>query len=300
MSRGQHSLSQRTTRRTYTLAILLALCALYLMAPPAWMLVSSVSPNRELRERPIHWIPQAPTAEHFVTLLQLPGANSAAISENAQVRAFPRSFLNSFIISIGTAIVCVSLGSISAYSLARLRSHRARGRILLALLATRMVPTASVIIPIYFVFQKFGLLNSLASLILIHSGLILPFVIWILESFYRDFPRELEEAATIDGCTRAGVFFRIVLPLSRNSLAAAAAFTFITIWADFLVGLSFTSSEAAWPLSVALAQAINPEIEPNWGLLNAAGLFAAIVPAVLAFIFRGQIMRGMLSGATKG
>src|SRR5207302_365948 len=141
-----------------------------------------------------------------------------------------------------------------------------------------------------------GLLNTLSGLVLVYSGLLLPFVIWILEGYYRDFPTEIEEAAAMDGCSPLRTFVSIVLPLSRNGLFAAAAFVFISVWSDFIVGLTLTSSEKAWPISVALAQALNPITEPNWGLLNAAGLVAALVPAILAFIFRGAVMCGLLSG----
>jgi multiple sugar transport system permease protein len=88
--------------------------------------------------------------------------------------------------------------------------------------------------------------------------------------------------------------------LSRNSLFAAGAFVFISVWSDFIVGLTLTTTDKAWPLSVALAQALNPINEPSWGLLNSAGIVAALVPAILAFMFRGAVMRGMLSGAVKG
>lgn len=283
-----------------TLGLLVLLSLLYLLAPPGWMLISSVSPDRELRERPPHWIPDAPTLEHYRTLFQLPGADRAVLDQNPQVLALPRSFLNSVVIATSTAAICVAFGSISAYSLCRFVGRRRRRWILLGLLTSRMIPVASILIPIYFALQSIGLLDTLRGLVLVYTGLLLPFVIWILEGFYRDFPIELEEAAAIDGATQLGVFLRIVLPLSRNGAFAAAAFVFISVWSDFIVGLTLTSTNAAWPLSVALAQALNPITEPSWGLLNSAGLVTALVPAVLAFLFRGAVMRGMLSGAVKG
>jgi multiple sugar transport system permease protein len=286
--------------KVVALYLLMGLSLLYLLAPPTWMLISSISPDRELHERPPHWLPQAPTLEHYQTLFQLPGASRTVLDQNPQIEAFPRSFLNSVIIATATAVICVGFGSISAYSLCRFVGRRSRKWILLGLLASRMIPVASILIPIYFALQAIGLLDTLSGLVLVYTGLLLPFVIWILEGFYRDFPRELEEAAAIDGATPLGIFLRIVLPLSRNGVFAAAAFVFISVWSDFIVGLTLTTSTAAWPLSVALAQALNPITEPSWGLLNSAGLVAALIPAVLAFVFRGAVMRGMLSGALKG
>jgi multiple sugar transport system permease protein len=272
----------------------------YLLAPPAWMLVSSFSPVAELYSRPPHWVPHRPTLEHYRTLFQTAGANAEALAQNPQVRAFPRSFANSLIIALATTLICVSFGSVSAYTLSRFVLRERQKLILLGLLATRMIPVVAVLIPIYIALQRVGLLDTLSGLVLVYSGLLLPFVIWILEGYYRDFPRELEEAAAVDGCSPLRAFTSIVLPLSRNGIFAAAAFVFISVWSDFIVGLTLTSTARAWPVSVALAQALNPISEPDWGLLNAEGLVAALVPAVLAFMFRGAVMRGMLSGAVKG
>jgi multiple sugar transport system permease protein len=286
--------------RRLTLAALVTLSLLYLLAPPSWMLMSSLSPDRELMVRPPRWIPSAPTAGHYRTLFQLPGSDRQALDRNPQVRAYPRSLLNSTIIALGTVALCLGFGSISAYALSRFVRRRVRRVLLLGLLATRMIPVVSILIPVYLGLQRLGLLNTLTGLVLAYAGLLLPFVIWILEGFYRGFPVELEEAAAIDGCTRLGTFARIVLPLSTNSLFAAGAFAFIATWSDFIVGLVLTTSEAAWPISVVLAQSLNPISEPSWGLLNSAGLVAALVPAVLAFLLRRTVMRGMLAGALKG
>ncbi|MFC7396357.1 carbohydrate ABC transporter permease [Chelatococcus sp. GCM10030263] len=282
------------------LLVLLTLSLFYLLAPPVWMLISSLSPDLELHARPPHWVPTAPTLGHYATLLQLPGADPAELASNPQITAFPRSFLNSLVIATSTVLIATIFGAVSAYSLARFVRPRIRKWVLLGLLASRMVPVAAIIIPIYFALQVIGLLNTLTGLVIVYTGLLLPFVIWILEGYYRDFPRELEEAAALDGCSPVGTFFRVVLPLSKNGLFAAGAFVFISVWSDFIVGLTLTTSGEAWPLSVALAQALNPITEPSWGLLNSAGLVAALVPAILAFVFRGAVMRGMLSGAVKG
>jgi multiple sugar transport system permease protein len=282
-----------------TLWALVAVSLFYLLAPPGWMLVSSVSPLPELYSKPPHWVPHRPTLEHYETLFQTAGANAMALSQNPQVRAFPRSFLNSMILALATTLICVAFGSVSAYSLSRFVKKERQQVILLGLLATRMIPVVSILIPIYFALQALGLLNTLWGLTLVYSGLLLPFVIWILEGYYRDFPTELEEAAAMDGCSPLRTFVSIVLPLSRNGLFAAGAFVFISVWSDFIVGLTLTSTAQAWPLSVALAQALNPISEPNWGLLNAEG-WSPRGAAVLAFMFRGAVMRGMLSGAVKG
>ena len=272
----------------------------YLLLPPLWMLISSLSPDLELTVRPPHWVPHSPTMEHYLTLFKLPGHNAGVLAQNPQIAAFPRTFANSFFVASCTVVLCMLFGSVSSYCLCRYVRPRIRKWVLLGLLSSRMLPVASLIIPIYFALSKVGLLNSLAGLVLVYTGILIPFVIWILEGYYRSFPTELEEAASLDGCSPFAAFRHIVLPLSKNGLFAAGAFVFISVWSDFIVGLTLTTSEKAWPLSVALAQALNPINEPSWGLLNSSGIVTAIVPAVLAFIFRGAVMRGMLSGAVKG
>jgi multiple sugar transport system permease protein len=297
MARTPRTRGRRVQR--LALGVLVASSLLYLLAPPAWMLISSFSPDQELRARPPHWIPAAPTLRNYETLFQVAGADPRVLDRNPQIRAFPRSFLNSIVIAVGTVGICLACGSVAAYALSRFVRPGARRWLLFALLASRMSPVISVMIPVYMLLQWLRLLDTLTGLILVYAGLLLPFVIWILEGFYRAFPVELEEAAAMDGCSPVGVFARVVLPLSGNSLFAAAAFAFISTWSDLIVGLILTTSERAWPIAVVMAQSLNPISEPSWGLLNSAGLVAAIVPASLAFVLRRTVMRGMLSGAVR-
>ncbi len=282
------------------ITVLIVVCLIYLLGPVTWMAVSSLSPDRDLLSRPTHWIPTHATTIHYRTLLQLPGADPGTLDRNPQVRAYVRSFFNSSIIAFGTTLLCLGLGSVSAYCLTRFVRPATRRPILFMLLATRMIPVIAVLIPVYIGLQKLGLLNTLHGLILVYTGLLLPFVIWILEAFYRGIPIELEEAAAMDGASPSRVLFQIVLPLSWNALFAAGVFVFIAAWSDFIVALVLTNSERAWPIPVVLAQLLNPITQPSWGLLNSAALTAALVPAVLALLTRHTITRGILAGALKG
>lgn len=279
---------------------LIVVCLIYLLGPIIWMAVSSLSPDRDLLSRPTHWIPTHATTSHYRTLLQLPGADRGTLERNPQVHAYVRSFMNSAIIGCGTTLLCLALGSVAAYCLSRFVRLAIRRPILFVLLATRMIPVIAVLIPVYIGLQKLGLLNTLHGLILVYTGLLLPFVIWILEAFYRGIPVELEEAAVMDGCSPSRVLLQIVLPLSWNALFAAGVFVFIAAWSDFIVALVLTNSERAWPIPVVLAQLLNPITQPSWGLLNSAALTAALVPTLLALLTRHTITRGILAGALKG
>lgn len=171
---------------------------------------------------------------------------------------------------------------------------------MLGLLLSRMLPAIAMLIPIYAFMLWMGMLDSLIGLTAVYSGLLLPFSIWILEGFYRHFPIELEEAAKIDGASPFRVFWSVVLPLSLNGLFAAGVFVFISIWSDFTVGLILTNTEHAFPLSVVIARSMTTFREPDWGVLNAAGVIAAAVPVMMAFLLRGLVARGRLAGALKG
>jgi multiple sugar transport system permease protein len=282
------------------LGLLVCLSFLYLLGPPTWMVRSSVSPDTELRRVPPTLLPAAPTLRHFLVILQLPGHDEAVLRENIHFKFYRRATANSFVISLSTMLVATTLGSVVAYSISRFLGARHRRWLLLGLLVSRMLPVISVLIPIYLILLKAGLLDTLTGLVLVYSGLLLPFAIWILEGFFRQFPRDLEEAATIDGATPFAVFTRVVMPLSWNALFAAGAFVFISTWSDFIVGFIMTSTEKAYPLSVVLARNMSVWREPDWGIMNAAGLFAALIPVVLAFLLRGLVIRGRLAGAMKG
>jgi ABC-type glycerol-3-phosphate transport system permease component len=279
---------------------LVGLALVYLLGPPAWLVRSSVSPDRELREVPPRLLPREPTLEHFRVILQLPGYRADVLRENIHFKFYRRATGNSFLLATVTTLVSTALAAVFAYSITRFVGPRLRRWVLLALLVTRMLPLIAVLIPIYLMLLLAGLLDSLAGLTLVYCGLLLPFAIWILEGFFRGFPRDLEEAATIDGASPFAVFTRIVVPLSWNGIFAAGAFVFISTWSDFIVGFIMTSTERAYPLSVVVARSMSMWREPDWGILNAAGLFAALIPVLVAFLLRGLVMRGRLAGALKG
>ena len=281
------------------------LCALgfalfYLVAPAYWMVKSSVSPDAELRLIPPTLLPKAPTFDHFRVILQLPGFDTQMLRQNIELKFFPKAMGNSIIIATVSTLVATFLGAVSAYSLCRFVQSRTRKWVMLGLLVSRMLPLISILIPIYMMLLASGLLDSITGLIIVYSGLLLPFVIWILEGFYRQFPIELEEAAVIDGASKFEVFRKVVMPLSWNGLFAAGVFVFISVWSDFMVGFIMTNTERAYTLSVVVARNLSSWREPDWGVLNAAGVVAALVPITLAFVLRGLVAGGRLAGALKG
>jgi multiple sugar transport system permease protein len=276
------------------------IATIYLLAPPLWLVISSFTPERFLRSVPPHWIPPEITLDNYKLIFQIGDYDREIVRQQPEFRIFNEAIGNSLILSTCTMVLCVVLGAPAAYSISRFARQSAQKYIMLGLLATRMLPLISVLIPIYIFYLMLGLLNTKTGLILAYTALLLPFVIWILEGFFRRFPAELEEAAIIDGASRFQVFTRIVLPLSVNGIFAAAAFVFVSTWSDFIVALLMSSSIQAFPISVVVAMGIDVVKDPPWGAINAAGLVAGIIPAIIAFVLRGVVVRGLLSGSVKG
>lgn len=279
-------------------AVVIAL--IYLLAPALWMVKSAFSPDVDLRAVPPPLFPRDPTFANFKVIFQLPGYDQKIFGDNLQMRFFSKALINSMIIATFTTLVATALGAVAAYSISRFMRRETRRWVMFGLLMSRMLPLISVLIPIYMMLLLAGLLDTLAGLVLVYSGLLLPFAIWILEAFFRRFPRELEEAALVDGCSSFDIFRKVVLPLSWNGLFAAGLFVFISTWADFVVGFIMTNTENAYPISVVIARNMSSYREPDWGVLNASGAAAAIVPVILAYFLRGLVARGRLAGAIKG
>ena len=292
------SLRSSLFRAFGTAAVLIAL--IYLLAPALWMVKSAFSPDLDLRAVPPPLIPHDPTLSNFKVIFQLPGYDPKVFGDNLQMRFFSKALTNSTIIALCTTLIATALGAVTAYSISRFLRRGARKWVMFGLLMSRMLPLISVLIPIYMMLLLAGLLDTLLGLVLVYSGLLLPFAIWILEAFFRRFPRELEEAALVDGCSSFDVFRKVVLPLSWNGLFAAGLFVFISTWADFVVGFIMTNTERAYPISVVIARNMSSYREPDWGVLNASGAAAAIIPVVLAYVLRGLVARGRLAGALKG
>jgi multiple sugar transport system permease protein len=288
--------------RLYRFAGLVAVLVMlfYLFAPVYWMIKSAFTHTNDLRVLPPEWIPGDPTFENIAAALQLPGYNEAMVADNTQIRFFSRALWNTLIVASVATVLATGFGAITAYSISRFLDPRKQRQVMLLLLASRMLPVIAVMVPIYLASVYLGVIDTLIGLSMVYTGLLLPFAIWILEAHFRSFPKELEEAAHIDGCSRFRTFLTVVLPLSWNGIFAAGLFVFISVWADFVVGFIMTNTERSYPISVVIARNISAWREPDWGLLNASGLIAASVPVGLALLFYQMVSRGRLSGAVKG
>jgi multiple sugar transport system permease protein len=276
----------------YLLALMLVFAV---VAPFAWMVLSSISSQTELASIPPHWIPTAPTLERYRALFFGVKAGEAVLP--AGVEKFMRGLTSSMVVSITTTLVCIVTGSMAAYTLARLPIP-GKSKFMLSILGSQMLPVIVVIIPLYLLMQQLKLMDTWRGLVLLYSGFMLPTVIWIMHSYFLTIPQDLEEAAMIDGCSRIGSFLRVILPLSGPGLVAVAAFTFLSSWNEFFMALIFTASNAK-TIPVVVTE-FSSQFGTDYGLMATGGVIGSIPPLILAFLLQRYIVAGLTAGAVKG
>ncbi|MBF0502921.1 MAG: carbohydrate ABC transporter permease [Candidatus Riflebacteria bacterium] len=249
--------------------------------PFVWMFSTSFKPSGEILSGTLSLIPISPTLEHYRNLF---GAVNLFVN-----------LWNSIIFSLVLTILSVILNSMAAYAFAKIQFPR-RERLFALLMMTMMVPGQVTMMPVFLILKYAGLLNSFAGLII--PGSVSVFGIFLLRQFMMDIPEEILEAARIDGCSEIGIFWKIILPLSRPVIATLAVFTFIGAWNEFLWPLIIMLKESNYTLPVALAN-LNGQYNTDWGLLM-AGSVLVVVPVILVFLTaQKHYMKGIAAGAGK-
>lgn len=205
-------------------------------------------------------------------------------------------FRSSLLAAAGSTVLAVIVGTPAAYAFARVHFRGSRAG-LLFLLVTRMLPPIATVIPLFLIMRQIHLLDTVWALILAYTTFNLPFFIWMMYSFFLDLPRELEEAAFIDGATRWQAFWHVMLPLCRPGLAAAAIFCMVLAWNDFLFAATLTGRNA--PTLPLLVSGFITDIGVAWGVMMAAGSVIVIPVLVFTFFIQRHLLRGMTAGALK-
>jgi len=274
------------------MVILTILVLVLIYAPVVWLVISSISSRADLLTVPLHWIPAQPSLQNYLDIL-IPGAEASTVASTFKV-----TLANSVIIASVTTLICLVAGSLAAYALARL-DIPFRHFLFVGVMGTRMIPEISLVIPLYILAAKAGLMDSRTILIITYLSFALPFAIWMLAAFFETVPTELEDAARIDGATRLGILFRVVLPISIPGIVSTALFTFLLAWDEFFFALIFTSTLASKTVPVAIAEFTGRYAVDITGMMT-GGVLAALPPVLLALIFQRYIVSGLTTGAVKG
>jgi multiple sugar transport system permease protein len=277
----------------YTLAVLFAL---YLVLPFYWIVAMSFMPEVDATSIPPQWIPEHPTLDNYLGFVN-PSDSQALVGSRA-VEETPYSLLNSFVVAGATALLNLVLAIFAAYSFSRIK-FRGSQLLLILYLITRMVPGIAIIIPYYLLMREFHLLDTYLALILSYTTFALPITIWILKDFFRSVPRELEDAARVDRCGWFRTMWSVFLPVAAPGLVAAAVFSFMTAWNEFMFALFLTSTKAAKTIPVVAAN-FATDFNTQYTVMAAAGVLAVIPPLVLALIFQRKLVQGMAAGSVKG
>ncbi|MBL8516472.1 MAG: carbohydrate ABC transporter permease [Betaproteobacteria bacterium] len=252
--------------------------------PALWILATAFKSEVELTTKPITYWPQDPTAANFV----------AAFRD----QPLPLYLANSAIVALGATLLSLLLAALAAYAIARLQLKR-RGIILAAIVAVSMFPLVTLMVPLFEIMRGVGLLNSYWALIIPYTVLNLPICTLILVSFFQDIPRDLENAAMIDGCTRLGALWRVVIPLSAPGVFTAGILAFVNAWDEFLLALSFNSATAYRTLPVGI-QMYQGEFSFPWPTISAALVIAMVPVVIVILIFQERVVSGLTSGGVKG
>lgn len=269
-----------------TIAHRLAIFAYVVFAlfPLFWLLKVSVTPNDLLYSEGVRLWPSATTFEHYAHVLRH--------------SAFPIFFKNSVIVSGSTAVVVTLLASLSGYALSRF-SFRTKYWIVALMLLTQMFPLVMLVAPIFKILSPLGLTNSLTGLVIVYSAFNVPFATFLMQSFFDGIPKDLEEAAMIDGATRFTAFRQIILPLTLPGIAATLGFVFTAAWSELLFALMLINGNDAATFPVGLLTFVS-KFSVDFGQMMAAGILALIPACFFFLLIQRYLVQGLTAGAVKG
>ncbi len=278
---------KRSTSRTaaHTAAyVSAALICLFSLVPILWGVSTSLKTDRDVYTMPPSWIPKPATFSNYLDVL----TNSAMLGY----------FRNTAIISFGATVISLVIGVLAAYGFSRYKFPGA-GMLLGSILFTRVLPRVTLIVPFYVTLRSLRLLNTHQGLILIYLMVVMPISVWLLKGFFDNVPREIEEAATVDGCGPLGLLVRIILPISTPAIMAVGMYAFILAWNEFLFALLVSTDRTTRTISVGLAFYID-EAGIHWGPLMAASILMSI-PAITIFTLSQKLLvKGLSEGSVKG
>lgn len=270
-------------RNTALVHLLVIVSLVVLLFPLYWMFVTAVRPGNELLSYPPRFLPTDGSFDAFRRVLQ-------------ETRIF-RWFFNSTVVTVLTIVVAVPVSSLAGYAMSRFR-YAGVNETGYLLLVARMLPGSLLIIPLYVIFSRLGLVNNYLALVIANTTFVVPFGAWMMKGFFDSIPRDLEDAAMIDGASAFGALVRVVVPLSLPGLAATTIYCAILTWGEFVFAATLVSGELRWTGPIGIAS-FNQQYQVQWNDIMAASLLF-IVPVVALFAFLERfLVQGIAAGGVK-
>ncbi len=277
--------NKKTERiKSFLTYVFLVFMVIISMFPIMWMIDSSLKGTSEIYSSPPTFSIHHVTLENYIRVMFESG--------------IPRAFLNSIIISVTATFITLVLGCLAGYGFSRYR-FKGRRMLYVGLLYGQMMPAVVLIIPVYLVFSKIGLIDSYFSLILPDVAITVPLATLMLKSFFDGVPIELEDAARIDGTTKLGILLKIIIPIAKPGLVSVAIYTFLSTWEEFIFALNLTNSAAVRTLPIAINM-FKGEFVIDWGAIMASGAVISL-PVILLFVLCNKVfVKGLSEGGVKG
>ena len=266
--------------------IALFIIMLFLLFPLYWVLMTSFKTNMEAYRSVPTFIPAEPTVQSYINLF----------TENNDFFVY---YKNNFIVSGATALITTVLAILSGYALSRFH-FRWNGWVMAALLSSQMFPVVSRMISLYDLMNKMHLINTHPGLILALVAAMLPFTVMLMSSFFDSVPREVEEAAYVDGASRMQVLWRIVTPLVKPGMLAVAIYAFLMTWDDYLHAVTLIQTDSLRTMSAGVAMRYLGELSYDWSLINTISIVGTVPMLILFFFFQKYMVKGLVAGAVKG
>ena len=266
--------------------VALFIILLFLLFPLYWVLMTSFKTNMEAYRSVPTFIPAEPTVQSYINLF----------TENNDFFVY---YKNNFIVSGATALITTVLAILSGYALSRFH-FRWNAWVTAALLSSQMFPVVSRMISLYDLMNKMHLINTHPGLIFALTAAMLPFTVMLMSSFFDGVPREVEEAAYVDGASRLQVLWRIVTPLVKPGMLAVAIYAFLMTWDDYLHAVTLIQNDALRTMSAGVAMRYLGELSYDWSLINTISIVGTVPMLILFFFFQKYMVKGLVAGAVKG
>jgi multiple sugar transport system permease protein len=286
-SAATHRLNRRLLKVAHAVGLFIAMA--FICLPGLWVVLNSFRPTVEIMAKPPVWIPTELNLDHYRAMFGGIGEGGVPVLTY---------FRNSLIVSLTSTVIALLVGMAGGYAFARYR-FRGKATYFVGLMATRAVPGVALSLPLFIIFGRTGIIDTHFGLILVYVAMNVPFTIWLIDGFFRQVPRELAEAAEIDGCTRWQAFWQVEFPVARAGIASAGIFAFLTSWNEYALASQLTRSVNSKTMPVGLLD-FTSQFTLNWGGMCALAVLMILPALVLTFLVQKHLIAGLTFGGVKG